>query len=366
MADGNGHIHAPTPNQLPLSDFCPLCGQPVTSEEFVRIQERIREELRANLEKERQSVKQEADKKIAQAAAQNAQALKAVTSQRDEAVRERKLGEANRATQTRKLLLDAEEAHKKELSKQREILAREADAKQLRIEVQSKRERETLQKQIFDLSRKLERKTAGELGDAGEIDLYETLRSAFPDDRITRVAKGSAGADILVEVVYKGRVCARIIIESKNTRVWHKSYLTKLRADQAAAKADHAILCAIVFPAGKKELFIEKGLVVVSPARAVHIVQMLRVFSIRMHVSGISPEERPNQQSKLYTYIKSPSYARLFDELGEIADKLADLDVGEVKNHRKVWDNRGRLTNRLKSVISEIDGDITSIVETKK
>src|SRR5260370_12566333 len=130
---------------------------------------------------------------------------------------------------------------------------------------------------------KLMRKSANEMVDGAEIDLFEKLRDSFTTDKITRVAKGQTGADIMHEVLYKGQVCGRIVIDSKNRQGWQNTFVTKLRADQIAAKADHAILSTIVFKSGQKELFVENGVIAVSPARVVYIIELLRAAILLMH-----------------------------------------------------------------------------------
>ena len=66
------------------------------------------------------------------------------------------------------------------------------------------------------MEKQLQKKTANELGDGAEIDLFEALRESFPGDKITRIPKGQAGVDILHEVLYKGESCGKIIVDSKN------------------------------------------------------------------------------------------------------------------------------------------------------
>ena len=69
------------------------------------------------------------------------------------------------------------------------------------------------------MENQLKKKTANELGDGAEIDLFEALRESFSGDKITRIPKGQAGADILHEVLYKGEACGRIIVDSKNRQI---------------------------------------------------------------------------------------------------------------------------------------------------
>jgi DNA repair exonuclease SbcCD ATPase subunit len=186
----------------PYSDRCPLCGSPLSHERFLKVTEHIRERERKRLQEQQQAANHEVEKKILQATAKSTEELKRIAKQRDDALLKVKTAEEHQAAQAKKLLLKAEEQHQKELARQRDLLAKETDVQQLKLQAQHKREREYLQKQIFELNRKVQQKTANELGDGAELDLYEILRNAFPYDKISRIRKGEEGADILQEVVY--------------------------------------------------------------------------------------------------------------------------------------------------------------------
>src|SRR5260370_27517186 len=97
------------------------------------------------------------------------------------------------------------------------------------------RERESMQKKMLLMSSQLEKKTANELGDGAEIDLFDALRESFPNDRVTRIRKGQVGADILHEVLYKGEVCGRIIVDSKNHQSCQNPFVNNLLRDNTNA-----------------------------------------------------------------------------------------------------------------------------------
>src|SRR5437899_3341789 len=92
-------------------------------------------------------------------------------------------------------------------------------------------------------------KAQAEAKTKAEVDLFEAIKGEFPNDEVTRVNKGAAGADIIHNVVHNGKVCGCIIYDSKNRNAWRNEYVAKLRQDQLSAKADHAILSTMVFPA---------------------------------------------------------------------------------------------------------------------
>src|SRR5258708_3585227 len=79
---------------------------------------------------------------------------------------------------------------------------REKAAKQVTQAINAERlqhsgEKLRLETALADLTRRLQRRTAGDLGDEGEVNLYEMLKAEFPGDDISRVAKGVQWPDII-------------------------------------------------------------------------------------------------------------------------------------------------------------------------
>src|SRR5262249_12094228 len=111
---------------------------------------------------------------------------------------------------------EMESAKQRELEQQRLALEKDRDDKLRKQQGEQTRERDKLQKKVDALTRQLQQKTANELGDGAEIDVFEALRTAFARDEITRVKKGQPGADIRQEVLHKGASCGTILFDSKN------------------------------------------------------------------------------------------------------------------------------------------------------
>src|SRR5207247_2237632 len=96
---------------------------------------------------------------------------------------------------------------KSKLVEQRIILDRNREKELARKDNKHKREIEKMQAQLKDMGRRLEKKTATELGETPEIDLFETLREEYPDDNIVRMKRGEAGADIHQTVMHRHQSC---------------------------------------------------------------------------------------------------------------------------------------------------------------
>jgi hypothetical protein len=368
------HGHAiSTPG--PTTNQCPTCGGSLSDAKYREVQRNLDERerrLRADTEARLKKVldekhrldliqaQRDGEKRAAEGASKTLAAAKAELTATQAKLKEEQVRAARVQAQQ---AAEAERKSQAELAKQRQLLGRDKDEALRKARAEFTREKEAAQKKVADLERQLQKKTANDLGDGAEIDLYEALRDTFPRDHLTRVGKGEPGADIHHDVLHKGQSCGLIVIDSKNRKNWQNGYVTKLRQDQLEAEAQHAILATTTFPAGAKELYIRENVIVVTPARAPFIIQLLRDLMVRMHVQGLSMKERAVKMGRLYKYVTSEVCAQRFQEARKITSDLADLDVQETKDHQKVWERRGRMTTRLKGVLRDLDTEISTIVE---
>src|SRR5947209_763441 len=159
---------------------CPWCGSTISHDKFVRIQEAIREEERRKLAAAVDLVKAEVEKQ-----------------------------------------------RKKEIAEVRRILQKDRDAALAKREAEFARERDALQKKIVDISRRVGK--GGELADGSEIDLYDELRGAFPEDPLSRRGSGN----LLLDVQYKKKSAGKLLIAAKPRAAWQQAFVTKLRQEQS-------------------------------------------------------------------------------------------------------------------------------------
>ncbi|HJW94789.1 MAG TPA: DUF2130 domain-containing protein [Thermoanaerobaculia bacterium] len=291
---------------------CPYCGSKITHDKFLKIQARIREEERRKLAAAIDQVKVELEKQ-----------------------------------------------RKKELADVRAILQKDRDAQLAKREADFARERDALQKKIVDISKRVQ-KSGGDIAEGNEIDLFDELRGAFPDDMIAR-----KGGNLIVELRYKGKNAGRLLIAAKPRNAWQHAFVTKLRQEQSELGADHAILATPVFPAGKKELFVDGGVIVVSPARVRAIVEVLRKALISMHVARLTDQERSDKLHKLFRHITSPSFKRKLAEASDLTGEALQIDVDEKRAHDLIWRKRGTVLTRIRQVLRDIDTDVSAIVESQ-
>jgi hypothetical protein len=215
-----------------------------------------------------------------------------------------------------------------------------------------------------DLARALEKKNSEDLGEGAEVDLFDSLRAEFTDDRIDRIAKGTAGADISQIVIYNGQECGGLIFDSKNHNAWRNEFVSKLAVDKLAAKADVAILCTRKFPEGKRHLHVQDGVIVVDPARAVTVVEIVRQHLIQVHSLRLSKEERAQKTAALYHFITSQPCADLLDRIDNNAEDLLELQAKEQRAHELTWRKQGELIRSVQKARADLCNHIETIIGT--
>jgi hypothetical protein len=337
----------------PPVERCPWCGSTITHAKFLQIQAQIREDERKKLADAEKNLRTQLQKELAG----HAQKL----------IKERQALDAERAKMARQLELTkqaADKQRKKEIEEVRRILQKDRENAILKKEAEFARERDALNKKIVEMSRRV--KKGAEIGEGSELDLFEELRGAFPEDQITRLTRGKSGGNLLHDIRYKGKSAGKILIDSRPRAAWQHAYVTKLRQDQSEVGADHALLSTPIFPAGRRELFVDSGVIVVAPARVRPMVEVLRKALIGMHVAKLSDAERSDKLSRLFKFITSPTFKKRLAEASDLAGEALQIDVDEKRAHDNVWKKRGSVLTRIKNVLREIDTDVSAIIEARE
>ncbi len=308
------------------------------------------EQLRLENEAAQAAAKIEADRREAEIRAEAVQAAQAEA--------------AAQLAANAQALADAQTKAAEALKEQREVLEK-AKEEALNAERAEKfLETQKLNNQIDGLKRTLEEKTADELGEGAEVNLYEALRAAFPDDNIERVNKGVAGGDVLHVVMHNARECGTIIYDSKNHKAFRNDHVTKLLADQIAAKAEHAILSTHKFPRGTGQLHNQDGVLLANPARVVALVTLIRQHMVQTHTLRLSSAERESKTAALYEFIVSEQCAQFFACLEKEARDLLEQQVKEKRWHEATWKRQGEAYCRIQKVQADLSHRISSIIGT--
>lgn len=389
------HIHI-------AGEICPVCDQPIPNEKLQVVREKMKareqqldQAAKAKAAQElaalRQQIEADAKAKVDKAQADKEEALRIATEQatlREATARDAGKKEAEEALQgtiaanSKAAAEWREKAEAAERARRTAIIERDnvvtarvqevrdamAKDKTEALNTQAAQHFSEMQKanaKADDLKRQLEKKTAEELGEGAEVNLFEALKAEFGDtDIIERVTKGASGADIIHTVKHNNQECGRIIFDCKDTNAWRSDYLAKLVQDQTAAKADYAILCTRKFPAGKTQLTVRENVIIVNPAHAVAVVQIIRRNLLHMHCLRLSKSERAKKMAALYDYIVSPRCAHLLERIDSHAEALLTLQLKEITAHNAHWKQEASLARSIQKVKAELQTDIDGFLGT--
>jgi hypothetical protein len=331
---------------------CPYCGQPISRKEFREIQARIQTEERTRIADVEKMLK---DRFASEKAKTEAQGKAAIEKAQKDAM---KFAEAKI-----KAVAASHDA----------VVAARLEAQRIRLENKTAEaivtertkmfaEKAALEQQLADMQRRLQAKTAHQIGEPAEVDLFDALVAAFPDDRISRVVKGQKGPDVIVEVVHGGDVVGKIVLDSKAHARWSNRFTAKLHEDCIREGGSFSILSTSVFPAGAQHLHIQDNVIVATPARVPVLVHLLRRQIIENHRLRLTTAARDEKAERLLTYIVSPGCTDLLDKIAKLTADMATLDATETAAHQKTWTRRADLIRGVQAVHNEFSSAVSAII----
>lgn len=219
-----------------------------------------------------------------------------------------------------------------------------------------------MQKQIEELKRKSEQGSQQLQGEVQELELESLLRLKFPTDSIEPVAKGEYGVDLLQRVHSSlGQACGTILWESKRTKSWSDGWLTKLRDDQRAAKAEIAIIVSQVLPKDVETFDLIDGIWVMHPRAALPVAMMLRHTLHEITSARQSSEGQQTKMELVYQYLTGPRFRQRVEGIVEAFSTMQeDLDK-EKKVITRQWAKREEQIARVMQSTVGMYGDLQGI-----
>ncbi|MGH9492290.1 MAG: DUF2130 domain-containing protein, partial [Terriglobales bacterium] len=339
---------------------CPLCGQPLpeamtqdqitagiqklASPVLVNERKRLEEEFETRLLAEKEIARQraerdlhreisEAKKQAKKAEEEKDKQLKELDEafkrrleiQRDTARRqaERELkreidaaqkrvaqAEAESAKRVQLVERDTEQRLRKEMAQAVRTTTRETELKLETLQTQREKERlrheaemAKLQGQLDTLSRRLEKQTGEQIGEEGELDLYQHLRQTFPGDRIERIGRGVKGADVVQHVMDGGNSLGRIVYESKNVSTWQNGFITQAEKYRTQYETPYVMVVTRVFPRKERDFCVVDTIPVLRPRMAMALSNIIREGIVEIGRLRLSAAGRDQKAHQLIEYI---------------------------------------------------------------
>lgn len=390
-----------TPSLSAIPTFtCPHCGDAISSEELIQhgIQKQLDEHVQATLQAEKQQLQGQMESLRAQERDLKDNLSKLVDQRldqeknkmREEVGKEfQNVIETNRAELKQKSI---ELRRMRELEDEAERLKREhkdalhlaelnaKKAARLELDSQVKQAREALKSEhelevmdlkqrlenqnaaIDDLKRKKEQGSMQAQGESQEVLIEQKLRDLFPSDRIEEVKKGANGADC-IQHVQDGMVhnTVKIYYESKRTKAFSPSWITKFKEDIHRLGADAGVLVTAMMPKGMTKPGLVDGVWVCQLHDLPLLSQLLRKHVLKYSAALVAQKSKGTKMELLYNYLTSEQFAnsivRVLDRFSQLRDQLEK----ERRSLQKSWSKREKLLVQAYDSLLDVNTSIQTI-----
>lgn len=361
--------------------ICPNCKKEISVDEALKGQ--LEDQIKAHLRDEYNQKWVEEKKKLEQSMEESIKKQFVEESRREkeglEEQIEKQKKELDKAREyeldLRKKTLELEEKEKNmELDKQRQIdEERKKIQEKTEIEVSEKfhlkekeyeQKMEAMKKSLEEAQRKASQGSQQLQGEVLELELEEMLKREFPVDEIKPVGKGVRGAD-LVQVVKDriGREAGKILWESKRTKAFTSEWISKLKEDMMEEKAELAVIVSTVLPDDIKLFGQRDGVYITNFELFLAVAGILRKSLIDLSITKALSVGKNEKIELLYRYITSTEFAQKIDSMLETYSKMSQTLDKEKMLMQKIWAQREKEIDRLKSSTLNIHGSLSGLID---
>lgn len=327
------------------------------------------EETQQQLEDERKRIEEQAKIKAQEIVNVEITDLKEQLSEKDKRLEENQkieleLRKRQRELETKERSLELEVTRQVDAEKRKIIdnVQKESEEKHHLKDIEKDKQLADMRKQIDELKRKAEQGSQQTQGEVLELELEEMLKNEFPFDEIEPVPKGIKGADaIQIVKTQSGKICGRILWETKRTKTWSDSWLQKLKYDQREAKADIAVLVSETLPKGLTDFRIINEVWVTSLFSALSLALALRVILTQVAREKQFQAGKQGKMEIVYNYLTGPEFRNRVEAIMEpFVTMKKDLDA-EKRAMNKIWDKREKQIEQVIYNIGGMSGDLEGI-----
>lgn len=218
-------------------------------------------------------------------------------------------------------------------------------------------------KQVEDLKRKMEQGSQQAQGEVLELELENMLRTEFPFDEIEAVSKGVRGGDILQTVkTQSGRICGKILWETKRTKAWSDSWIQKLKDDQRDAKAGLAVLVSEALPQGFHHFRqMDGGVWVTDFSSGISLAIALRVVLIQVANAREIEMGKQEKMELVYNYLTGPEFRNRVSAIIEAFRSMHEDLEAEKRAMQRIWEKRAKQIEKVISNTSGMYGDLEGL-----
>lgn len=316
-----------------------------------QIEEKVRKELESNQNIQLADLREQLNEKT-----QNLE--KAQQQELELRKQQRKLEDDKKA-------FELEMARKIDLERQNiaEKISRDVEDNHKLKDAEKDKQLMDMRKQIEDLKRKAEQGSQQNQGEVLELEIENMLKENFPFDEIIPVSKGVKGGDVIHTVkTQSGRVCGKILWETKRTKVWSDGWIQKLKDDQREAKADLSVIVSEILPKGLHHFRQIDDVWVTDVPSTLSLALALRVVLTQVAKTQEIQTGKEEKKEIVYNYLTGIEFRNRVQAIVEsFVIMKSDLD-SEKRAMAKIWAQREKQIEKITLNIAGMHGDLEGIV----
>ena len=201
-------------------------------------------------------------------------------------------------------------------------------------------------------------------GEVMELDLEELLADAFSNDEILPVGKGVRGADIKQVVRSpKGYICGVILWEIKRTKAWSDGWVTKLKEDLRAEKANVPVIVSIETPKeAESGMGVKDGVWVVKYPLVLALGSLLRKSLLDVGYEKAVSLNRGKKADILYEYVTGHEFRQQVEALAESYHEMQEQLEKERIAMQRQWKAREMHIRKMIGATAEMYGSMQGLV----
>ncbi|GAB4017500.1 DUF2130 domain-containing protein [Spirosoma koreense] len=222
----------------------------------------------------------------------------------------------------------------------------------------------SLTDQLHAMERKIKQGSQQTQGEVQEVALEKLLVNTFPFDLITDVAKGVNGADLIHDVRNEfGRLCGRIIYESKRTKAFGGNWIDKLKADMQRHNGDIAVLVTEAMPADLPHFAQIDGVWVCTFADVRALATVLRMGVLKVSEVRTASENKGDKVQRLYDYLTGNEFQQCVRSIVRAFQMLQTGLEQEKRAMKQIWSRREKQIEAVIDSTTCMVGAIGGIAE---
>lgn len=223
----------------------------------------------------------------------------------------------------------------------------------------------TLRTKLEDATKTLNNKSQQLIGEAQEITIENFLQEHFEKDVVEPIRKGKIGGDCLLKINLRNQHVATILVESKRTASFSKSFIDKLKEDgnRVNVNANALVLISKTLPKDFEGDFalVDGVWITRFSADAIrNLFTVLRYGLIKVYAVTRQLENSGTKTDELFKFISSPEFKAIYDSILSDIKSIEDLHQQEEEKLQVLFQKRSRylktLLNNAINLYSSIQG----------